>query len=88
MDERVACIRWFPFSFKTPLILGRFKLQWRNALVGQEFQTKTRLFEATVGIADKMEKEKEKGGKNPTSSWSYLEAKFLVREFEVVQETT
>ena len=35
---------------------GSFRLQWRSATVGREFYSKSRLFEATVGISNKMEK--------------------------------
>jgi hypothetical protein len=33
---------------------GHFTLRWRSALVGQEFQPKTWLFEAKNGMLEKM----------------------------------
>ena len=37
---------------------GRFRLQWRSAMVGlKNFSSKTRLFETTIGMVDKMEKQ-------------------------------
>jgi hypothetical protein len=50
-------------------------------LVGQEFKLKTSLFEAKVGMMDKMINQLKNG-----SSWRSLEAKFLVQGFEVAQE--
>ena len=50
---------------------GRFRLRCRSA---QEISPKTRLFEVTVGTADKMEKNNQENA----SSRSSLESKFLV----------
>ena len=35
---------------------GQFRLWWRSAPISEEFQPKIRLFEAMVGMLDKMEK--------------------------------
>lgn len=51
-------------------------------LVGQELQSKTRLFEAMVGVTDKTKNKI----KNDSSS-SSLEAMFLAQGFEVDLET-
>ena len=45
---------------------GRSRQGWRSAPVGQEFQPKTMLFEATVGMVDKM------GGRNLKNASSFL----------------
>ena len=45
--------------------------------------TQRNLFEATTGVANKM----EKTHKQNTSIWSSPEVKFLVQGFEVAQET-
>ena len=59
------------------LTWGWLRLRWRSAPVGQEFQLKTKLFEAMVGMADMIS----------NSSWGSSEAKFLFWVFEVVQES-
>jgi hypothetical protein len=61
----------------------RFRLRWRSAPVGQEFQPKKRLFEATVGMADKREKQHFKNA----SSWSSLESKYPAQGYAVAQAT-
>ena len=74
---------WFP-CFDT-MCKGWFRLRWRSALVGREFQPMTRLFEATIGVADKM---KKSFLKIPQVGVHSLEAKFfLYGGFEVAQET-
>ena len=38
---------------------GRFAIRWRSALVGQEFQPKTWLFEARDGMLEKIKDNKK-----------------------------
>ena len=71
------------FEYSTLVSKDRFRLQRRSAPVGQVFQPNTRVFEATIGMMDKMDK-KNNNSKN-ACSWSSPEVKFLVREFEVAQ---
>ena len=68
------------------------RVLWRRpvASFGQDFQPKTRLLEATVGMADKMGKqyfEEKIKIKIKISRWSSLEVAFLVRGFQDAQET-
>ena len=54
----------------------RFKVQLKIALVSQNFHRVTRLIEAAVDMVDNM------GGDYIASSWSFLDAKFLIQGFE------
>ena len=49
----------------------------------KNFNPKTRLFETTIDMANKMKKVNSKNA----STWSSLKVKFLVQGFEVAQKT-
>jgi hypothetical protein len=63
LDNEFFC---HPFYLSCLILTVGFRLLCRSARVGQEFQPKARLFEATVGMADKIVKTLKSRIKNQT----------------------